>query len=460
MNRKKALDRIAELLARFKAEVYFLNQANLYDINIHAENVLIPLLNEVYQLNLVNANYTEEKNFSAIDLIDTANRVSVQVTSTADSDKIKHTLNQFIKYERENSFDTLFVYIITEKQQSYSGKGFEDILQGKLDFDKDNHIIDHSDLFTLLSSSMGLGKIRNVLELLEQEFTEEKIEYRRHLIDNTIDLPKERIFPNSLELSFPSTLYVADLQLNREEVIEKSWETDYKLKKSATDRSVMKRAIAFAEREFYRDWHIFGKKLITFRSVQDSSDSLYPFLDQGTIETMTPEEFIQISPQYLAAFSKLLGFCLEEKLDGKQIQWVYKSKLFRFRPDNPVGAKQFTWKKTNTATRTVIFELRTKDKTKVTAYRHLAFKANIRYLDGIWHLILNPTWSFTYNGYQKSKYEAKSLSGLKKLENNKTIYYAFRFLAYYMSTPYDNEHPYHFLKISKPKSDEITYQLY
>lgn len=99
MNRQIRLSRIGELLVRFVGEVKILNTANLYDVNIHAENILIPLLNEVYDVKLVNANLEEEKNFSAVDLIDRENRIAIQVTSSSDNEKIKHTLRKCLKME-------------------------------------------------------------------------------------------------------------------------------------------------------------------------------------------------------------------------------------------------------------------------------------------------------------------------------------------------------------------------
>lgn len=117
MNKKKTIDRIAELIARFRAEVETLNSQNLYDINIHAENVIIPILNYVYGLSLKNANL-EEKNYSAIDLIDYENRVAIQVTSTANSEKVKHTLEQYKKHKQRDEFDSLLIYIITKKQKN------------------------------------------------------------------------------------------------------------------------------------------------------------------------------------------------------------------------------------------------------------------------------------------------------------------------------------------------------
>ena len=56
MHRKEKIEKIAELFARFRTEVESLNSLNLYDINVHAENVIIPIFNLVYGVNLVNIN--------------------------------------------------------------------------------------------------------------------------------------------------------------------------------------------------------------------------------------------------------------------------------------------------------------------------------------------------------------------------------------------------------------------
>ena len=61
MNRKEYIDKIAKYLARFVEEVKSYNDMNLYDYNIHAENALIPILNAVFELKLVNANSIKEE---------------------------------------------------------------------------------------------------------------------------------------------------------------------------------------------------------------------------------------------------------------------------------------------------------------------------------------------------------------------------------------------------------------
>ena len=51
MHRKEKIEKIAELFARFRTEVESLNSLNLYDINVHAENVIIPIL-DFYRFDL------------------------------------------------------------------------------------------------------------------------------------------------------------------------------------------------------------------------------------------------------------------------------------------------------------------------------------------------------------------------------------------------------------------------
>lgn len=85
---------IAHSLALLSKEVEIRNAVNLYDINIVAEDFFPGLLNLIYGYELKNINYLE-KNAPAIDLYDSKNKVSIQVTSDNDSAKIKHTISEF-----------------------------------------------------------------------------------------------------------------------------------------------------------------------------------------------------------------------------------------------------------------------------------------------------------------------------------------------------------------------------
>ena len=56
MNRQAHINEIIKYSARFSEEVKQYNSLGLYDINIHAENFLIPVLNKTLDLDLENLN--------------------------------------------------------------------------------------------------------------------------------------------------------------------------------------------------------------------------------------------------------------------------------------------------------------------------------------------------------------------------------------------------------------------
>ena len=140
------------------------------DINHAAETVLIPLFREVYGYkDLKNLNSEEEVNYPAIDLADENARVAIQITSTANSEKIKHTLEQFIKFKLYEKYDRLIVYILTDKQKSYSGEGFSQIIQGCFQFDKGQDILDYRDILAQVDA-FQLDRVRAVERILEENF--------------------------------------------------------------------------------------------------------------------------------------------------------------------------------------------------------------------------------------------------------------------------------------------------
>ena len=114
MNRIDFLNKITSYAARFVLEVEGFNAANKYDINIHAENFLIPVLNETFGLALENLNSTQKKNFPAIDLADFKNRVAFQITATSGFSKIEATLTKFFSHELHKHFDILYFYCKSE----------------------------------------------------------------------------------------------------------------------------------------------------------------------------------------------------------------------------------------------------------------------------------------------------------------------------------------------------------
>jgi len=145
--------RIAELFSNWVTQVRGETAMNRFDINRISEVVLLPLLSRVFECpNLESLNFAEYFNYPGIDLGDATARVAFQVTSTANSTKVKDTLAKFVNNEQYKQYDRLIIYILTEKQRSYSARGFDDIIGGKFQFEKDRDIIDYRDLLRVIGA--------------------------------------------------------------------------------------------------------------------------------------------------------------------------------------------------------------------------------------------------------------------------------------------------------------------
>lgn len=458
MNRKKTIDRIAELLARFRVEVENLNSMNLYDINIHAENVIIPLLNKTFGLNLINANL-QEKNYAAVDLIDFENRVAIQVTSTSNSEKIKHTLEQYLKHSRQDRFDTLLIYVITNKQKNYSAN-FDSIVNGEFEFNPSKHINDYQDILKEINSWISLTKLEEVLGLLELEFTAEKQSLRKFHLENKDKIITETLYPNILEIILPQKVYVGTIGVNRDEIITRSWETKYKLKKSAPHKSVLSRAFEHLGIDYVRDWHVFEDKIISFKSLDDKSEPLNKLVEIGSVEEYETKEFAQASFKYESALSQLIDRTIQELAYKKDIQWIRKDRMFRFRPPKLTGERKVRWKNKKAATRTVVKEVWNKEKKQITHFQQLSFKIQSFLSENKWYLSISPTWSYTYDGYLNHKNESNLISQKKKLETNNAVYQHFMFVSYcLMNKLSEDEELYKLISFKSPIRLELSFKI-
>ncbi|SEK76187.1 NACHT domain-containing protein [Maribacter orientalis] len=175
MNQEHILYRISQLLSRFREQIKILNSNGEFSINTHAENILIKVLNEIYECDLENVNYSENKTYPSIDLRDKPNRIAIQVTSTADLKKVKHTLTKFIEKGIYKDFDRLFIFIITEKQSKYDQSKIDETTKGKFIF-KAESIIDRTNVYLELNKQNDLKKINRICTLLEEQFADNKPE--------------------------------------------------------------------------------------------------------------------------------------------------------------------------------------------------------------------------------------------------------------------------------------------
>lgn len=172
MNQQELLLLISKYFSRFKEQIQILNSNSEFSINIHAENVLINILNVIYDCEFENVNYSENKNYDSIDLRDKSNKMSIQVTATSGITKIKNTLEKYIENKHHEVYDELKVLILTGRQKKYSQDSLDTIIQNHIPFKENTDVIDFSTLYVELNKQNDLSKILAVKELLEQQFSD------------------------------------------------------------------------------------------------------------------------------------------------------------------------------------------------------------------------------------------------------------------------------------------------
>lgn len=163
LKRELYLKNIADSLSLLSQQVTVRNTINLYDINIVAETFYADLLNLIENFELKNIN-TVEKNAQGIDLIDEKNRISIQVTSDNSSEKIKHSIKEFIINRSYEKYDRLVMLILTGKK-NYTTK-FDS--KGLFQFDKSSDIWDIKDLIKKVNA-LDTGKLKTIDDFLQRE---------------------------------------------------------------------------------------------------------------------------------------------------------------------------------------------------------------------------------------------------------------------------------------------------
>lgn len=418
---------MSTLLSQFYAQVQTAGALGLTDINQVAEDVLIPIFKEVYGWqDLENLNVSERPNFPAVDLADERARVAIQVTATPSSAKVKDTLSKFVEHDLHERFDHLIVYVITEKQSTYSGRGFDEIVQGRFQFDKDRDIRDYTDLIEDITAQ-DFDAMYRVKEILETHFGE-----GRRFFDTSEREEAEPFFLNLIEVSFPSELYVASESFDRSDVIEGSREDPdlRSLRRNAPPRDVAYSALAQQGERFSQDWHSHADQIITFHDLSDESLPLTKIIDPGTIVELSPEEWYDVNEDYERVFKHLLSRCLSQMLYEKDIQWQYQERCYIYKPpmEGKLHARSESWVGKKKSSRKVYEPtLDTEDPEKLWYAKHFAFDSRFRRFAGQWYLSVKPEWFFSWNGYKRYSGHGDKVDWLKRRERNQQVFNHVRF---------------------------------
>lgn len=457
----QARNRINELMSLFVTQVKGAGAMSQTDINHVAETVLIPLLAEVYGLkHLENLNTAEKANFPGVDLGDAKARVAIQVTSTPDAGKIKDTLQKFVSHNLHEKFNRVMVYVLTEKQASYSGRGFDEIVGDRFTFDKERDIVDYRDLLAMVTS-LQLNKLQRVERILEANFGNGN----SLVLESEPEAKQEELFLNLLEMSFPDKLYIADLRadLGREarsleEARQKARGESYgkRRKRLPGPRERVRQHLKTHGERFAVDWECHGGQILTFHDLTDESLALGLAIERESIEVLEPGEFYEQSEAQENVFRSLLHRCVQQKLYHRGVSWQNEEALFFFSGQEGDDTRREKWKGKKKNERGVYWRvMNKKDPGKVWYHKHLAFRTAQLRLGDKWFLLIKPDWFFSWDGYKTSFMHAEKVTWLKvQKERNGHVFNHLRMIVHLLtnekdSTLFEESRPYRFLSFGK-----------
>lgn len=375
-----------------------------------------------------NLNEDDRHNHPGIDLADDVERVAIQVTSDKTLKKVKKSLKTITEHGLHEKYDRIIFYIITRKQRKYSKVAINVVCGTKLSFNVASDILDFSDLATRAATAEP-QLLKRAAEGLKAYMRGSDI----GLADEDFDPPSEpseTLFSNLLSVYFPRTLYIADLL---PEVFDG--------KKKRNQRGAVGDYVRSIDKSVPSDYEVRARKLITFHDLHDA-DSPFSFLvDEGTVEPFQPADFYSIDEDHERVFKSLLRFCLQQKLYRTRVLWEFREQIFIFLPEKDTdNVREVTWTGKRRATRKVFVRKFNRDQPeKVLSTRHSGFAVSFVTVESDWYVSITPEWFFSYgDSYRRSHYGEGLISGLKRMEKNRSVLNQFRFLCAWL-TDLDNE---------------------
>ncbi|MHB9304220.1 ABC-three component system protein [Fusobacterium polymorphum] len=168
MNRTRYYNYIEERLNFLAYRIEKRGKINLLDLNIHSETFFAELFNILYNYNLVNLNYIKQ-NTEGIDLIDTKNKIIIQVSATSTKEKIENSLNKGI-YLFYKDYNFKFISISKEVSSKLRATEFENPYN--LIFDSQKDILDSTTLLRYILN-LEIDKQKILFEFIKKELGEE-----------------------------------------------------------------------------------------------------------------------------------------------------------------------------------------------------------------------------------------------------------------------------------------------
>lgn len=422
MNLQRSIDRLIELFSIFRFGVETHNKAGLYDINSLAEDVLIPVFKDIYDCQFLRNLNREQRNHAGLDLGDDQARVGFQVTSQTGIDKIKETLAQIITHKLYLKYDTIYIYILTEKQKRYAKKTLLDLTRGHFKFDPEEHIIDSRDLIAKIKG-FDYEIVQRIEQTLEVHFANPK----KYFLQPHTPRKTEELILNLMPITFPDELFIGRVNYDREDVIRKSWDRNLKISFKSGERDVARAALEQKDLAFSSEWVVRSKEIITFYNLRDENLPLAAIIDPAVADPIPVRNYIrkedgELHTDRVNILKDLLRNTLKAQLWHRGISWQHKERIFIFIDPEGGEVRKEYWSGGRKEGRIVYHQVkRGDDPSKLKFHEHLAFEASFDLYDDQWYLAIKPDMFCSFDGYKRSRYNKNRVSFLKRNDHNSDV---------------------------------------
>jgi hypothetical protein len=166
MNRSKYFNFIEEKLSLLATRIKARGSLNILDLHLHSEHFYLHFFNLLFGWNLKNIN-TIQRNAEGVDLVDSTNKIVVQVSATATRQKIESALAKNLSTYKDYSFKFISISIDAKKlrTQTFSNPH-------KLIFSPAEDIFDITMLLSKIIE-MDINQQKKIYEFLKEELRSE-----------------------------------------------------------------------------------------------------------------------------------------------------------------------------------------------------------------------------------------------------------------------------------------------
>ncbi len=170
------------------------------------------------------------------------------------------------------------------------------------------------------------------------------------------------------------------------------------------------------------EWVLRDKSILSFHDLREGDWAR--FCDRGTVEEFDTDEWaLSDDGDKRRVFVEMLNRCLDTRLRRHGCSYSNKYNCYHIWATKNLKSKQFRYRSRKQRTSREMFGPYASKTTegRIAYYRHSAFEGYFLRIENKWYLEINPTYVFTSDGYNKSKYAAERLSGIKRMELNDAV---------------------------------------